>query len=193
LLGHTRYCAAQTFEALFLIHAMRCICESVYRGVDDARVARHRTHARRTLDYLLFGPPWQRIPSDWQPDLSNPTIFYQGPRQAIAVSLNDDRATPVFSDVQRWGPNYMPPDGLGGGVEIITIWPALSYVAQWTEGSAGKGLENTYMKRALDCWVPRASHDELLRAFADEASDPARDNSANWMGLAARLQALGVR
>jgi hypothetical protein len=186
-LGNTRYCVAQTFEAFFLVHAMRCMSESVYRGVDDAKVTELGRLGQHTADYLLFGPPWQRIPADWQPDPAHPTIFYQGPRQGIAVSMNDERVTPVFAA------NELPKDGLGGGVEIITLWPALAYVAEWTEGSAGKGLENKYLKRALDCWTPHASYKELAKAFAEQAGDPSRDNSVNWIGLLARLQNLGVR
>src|SRR6185503_19008215 len=97
-------------------HAMRCMSESVFRGVDDGKVGELGALAQRTLDYLLWGPPWQRIPADWQPDPAHPTIFNQGPRQGIAVSMNDERETPVFSDVARWGEKYMPKDGLGGGV-----------------------------------------------------------------------------
>jgi hypothetical protein len=165
----------------------------VYRDVDPRRVRELGALAQRTADYLFFGPPWQRIPGDWQPDPAHPTLFFQGPRQGIAVSLNDDRATPVFSDVAKYGPGYLPKDGLGGGVEIITLWPALTYVAEWTEGSAGKGLDNKYLKRALDCWSTHASFPELMHAFAEQAGDPSRDNSVNWIGLMARLQNLGVR
>lgn len=192
-LGHVRYHAAQTFEALFLVHAMRCIVESVYRDVDAPRAEVLVSLARRTVDYLFFGPPWQRIPADWQPDPAHPTIFFQGPRQGIAVANADDRVTPVFSDASRFGPNYLPPDGLGGGVEIVTIWPALQYVAEWTQDSAGRGLENRYLRRALDCWTPHASFAELLTAFREQASDPSQDGSAHGSGLAGLLQSLGVR
>lgn len=193
VLGNTKYCVAQTFEALFLVHAMRCMSESVYRDVEPRKVRELGALAQRTADYLFFGPPWQRIPADWQPDPAHPTIFYQGPRQGIAVSLNDDRATSVFSDASQHGPGYLPKDGLGGGVEIITQWPALAYVAEWTEGSAGKGLENKYLERALDCWSSHATYKDLMQAFAEQAGDPSRDNSVNWFGLMARLQNLGVK
>lgn len=192
-LGHTRYCAAQCFECLFLVHAMRCISESVYRGVDEPRRAVLSKLAQRTGEYLLFGPPWQRIASEWQPDLDHPTLFFQGPRQGIAVSLNDERATPVFSDASRWGKDYMPADGLGGGVEIVTIWPFLAYLADWTQASAGAGLDNRYLKRALECWTPHASFKDLLASFHEQAADPSNDNSVNWIGLVGMLQALGVR
>ena len=192
-LGHTRYHAAQTFEELFLVHAMRCLAESVYRDVDEARRAQLGALARRGIDYLFFGPPWQRIPAGWQPDPAHPTIFFQGPRQGVAVAMNDERVTPVFSDAKRWGPNYLPPDGLGGGVEIHTIWPALQYVAEWTQDSAGKGLDNRYLRRALDCWTPHADFAALAAAFREQASDPSQDNSANWIGILALLQNLGVR
>jgi hypothetical protein len=192
-LGHTKYCAAQCFECLFLVHAMRCLNESVFRGVDEPRRVALEKLALRTVEYLFFGPPWQRIPSDWQPDPSHPTLFFQGPRQGIAVSMNDERATPVFSDASRWGPNYLPADGLGGGVEIVTIWPALEYGARITEDTAGHGLSNRYLKRALDCWTPHKTAGELLHAFYDQAVDPYADTSVHWIGLAALMQSLGVK
>ncbi|MBL8859863.1 MAG: hypothetical protein JNL28_15255 [Planctomycetes bacterium] len=193
LLGDNRYCVTQCFESLFLIHAMRCMSESVYRDVDEARRAQLGELARRGTDYLFFGPPWQRIQADWQPDPAHPTRFFQGPRQGIAVSLNDDRATPVFSVAEKWGANYLPPDGLGGGVEIWTIWPTLQYVAEWTDPSAGKGLENKYLKRTLDCWTTHANYRELVESFHEQAADASSDNAQNWIGLAGVLQNLGVR
>ena len=109
--------------------------ESVYRDVDDAKVAQLGALAQRTVDYLFFGPPWQRIPGRLAAGSEPSDDLLPGTEAGIAVSLNDRRATPVFSDVARWGADYMPKDELGGGVEIVTIWPALTYVAEWTEGT----------------------------------------------------------
>ncbi len=193
LLGHNRYCVAQTFECLFLVHAMRCMSESVYRDVEEPRRVQLGELARRAGEYLFFGPPWQRIQADWQPDPAHPTRWFQGPRQGIAVSLNDDRKTPVFSDVERWGPNYLPPDGLGQGVEIWTVWPTLQYLSDWTDGRDGSGKNNKWLKRALDCWTTHATYAALLDSFHESAQDASSDNAQNWIGLAGVLQNLGVK
>ena len=193
LLDPTKYAVAQTFECFFLLHALRCMNESVYRGVDDARRAELEAVLVKGVDYLMFGPAWQRIPNGWQPDPAHPTLFLSGPRQAIAIAPSDDYRSPPFSDRARWGANYLPADGLAGGVEIFHPWQALAYASDATQETAGKGLENRYLKRALACWTGHASYAALLADFAQQQGDPSQDNSSNWTGLAARLQALGVR
>jgi hypothetical protein len=56
--------------------------ESVFRGVDDE--TRGGLEARgQGVDYLFFGPAGPRRES-WQPYPAKPTLFLQGPRQAIA-------------------------------------------------------------------------------------------------------------
>jgi hypothetical protein len=187
LLGHTRYEATQTFESLFLVHAMRCMNESVFRGVDDGKRAELEKLVVRGVDYLFFGPPWGRVPNSWQPYPARPTLFLQGPRQAIAVALNDDYQSPPFCDQS---PEYLPPDGLGLGVEWFHPWAALSYAQQITEGTAGSGVSNKYFKRAIDCGKPHNSWKELVQDFAEQASDPSYDNSANWIGFLGKLQSL---
>lgn len=193
LLGDTRYAVTQTFECFFLIHALRCLNESVFRGVDDPRRKELEALAVRGVDYLMWGPPWARVANDWQPDPAHPTIFLQGPRQGIAIGLNDNYATPPFCDASRWGGGYLPKDGLGGGVEIFHPWAALSYAAECTQESAGKGLDNRYLRRTLDCWTPHASWKSLALDLHRQASDPSLDNSMNWIGLLGKLQSLGVR
>jgi len=193
LLGDNRYCVAQTFECLFLVHALRCMDASVYEGVDEARTAQLAGLAEKAGEYLFFGPPWQRIQADWQPDPAHPTLYFQGPRQGIAVSLNDDRKEAVFSDAARWGANYLPKDGLGQGVEIWTVWPTLQYLSQWTQETAGSGRNNKWLKRALDCWSTHASYAGLLKSFHEQARDASSDNAQNWIGLAGVLQNLGVK
>ena len=193
LLGHDKYAVAQAFECFFLIHAIRCVGESVLRGVDDARRAALEEIAVRGTDYLMWGPPWARMANGWQPDPARPTLFVQGPRQGIAISPNDDFASPPFSDAGRWGPDYLPPDGLGQGVEIFHPWAALSYVEEITRERAGAGLANKYLKRALDCAEPRASWREFLDGLHRQAADASLDNSPNWIGLVGKLQSLGER
>jgi hypothetical protein len=130
LFGHTRYAATQTFESLFLVHAMRCMNESVFRGVDDGKREALERVAVQGVDYLFFGPPWARVANNWQPYPANPTLFLQGPRQAVAVAMNDDYKTPPFCAQQ---PNYLPPDALSLGVEWYHPWAALSYAQEITD------------------------------------------------------------
>lgn len=191
VLGHTRYTVAQSFEHFFLIHAMRCMCESVYRGVDDQRRSALETLALRGLDYMMWGPLWGRQLNSWQPQPPTPPLWNQGPRSGIAISPNDDYKSPPFSNASVYGPNYVPPDGLGGGIEFFHPWAALSWAAEITDGRAGSGLDNRYLKRALDCGHPHANWRALLDDFYEQASNTSFDNSANWIGLLARLQVLG--
>ncbi|MBL8860726.1 MAG: hypothetical protein JNK02_01845 [Planctomycetes bacterium] len=192
--GSNTYTVSQAFECRFLIHAQRCLVESVHRGRNERLTQDLEALSVRAVEYLDFGPVWQRIPAGWQPDPARPSIFQQGPRSAFAISRNDERATPPFSDARHWGPNHLPEGGLGGGVEITYPWAALDWAARITEGgAAGRGLANRYLRRALDCGTPRSNWSERLAEFAETASNPSTDNSANWVGLVGRLQSLGVR
>jgi len=185
LLGHTKYVATQTFESLFLIHAMRCMNESVFRGVDDEKRGALEQLAVRGIDYMFFGPPWARLPSSWQPYPAKPTLFRQGPRQAIAVALNDDYETAPFCEQS---PEYLPPDGLGLGVEWYHPWAALSYAQEITDATAGSGLANRYLKRAIECgnWIGFLGKlQSLLRsARAEAARAPARPAEKSLNGAA---------
>jgi hypothetical protein len=188
-----RYNSTQAFESLFLIHALHCIDESVLRDVDDELRRELEDLAVRGVEYLYWGPPFRREAASWQPDPSHPTIYYQGPANYIAVAPNDGWKTPVFSDASRWGPGYLPPDGLENGIETFHCWQALSYAQEVTDGRSGTGLENRYLRRLLDCWIPHHDFGSLLHDLYDQANDPTYDNSPNWIGLAGKLQCLGVR
>jgi hypothetical protein len=187
LLGHARYAVTQTFESLLLIHAMRCMNESVFRGVEDERRSALEKLAVRGVDYLFFGPPWARVPNSWQPYPANPTVFLQGPRQAVAVAANDDYQTMPFCSQET---DYLPPDAFGLGVEWFHPWAALSYAQEITQGTAGSGLANRYLRRALQCGRPHANWRELVVDFGEQASDPSYDNSANWVSFLGKVQSL---
>ena len=193
VLGHTKYTTTQAFESLFLIHSMRCLNESVFRGTDDGRREALEGLALRAIDYLYWGPPWAKHQSEWQPDPKHPTLFFQGPRWGIAVSPNDDYASPPFSDEERWGKGYLPGDGLGGGVEFFHPWAALSFAEEITRATHGAGLENKYLKRSLACGEARPDWASKIRWLAEQSANDSLDNSANWIGYLGKLQALGVR
>lgn len=193
LFGHMNYAATQTFETLFLMHAMRTMNESVFRGVDDAKRAALEAIVVRGVEFLYFGPAWQSAPNSWQPDPTRPTLYWHGPRQAIAVSMNDDFRTPPFCDEAHWGKNYFPPDGFGLGVEWYHSWAALEYASRITDGTHGEGLMNRYLRRAIDCGKGHKGFKDLVADFGEQAADPTYDNSPNWIGLLGRLQALGLK
>lgn len=192
VLGDDRYTVTQTFETLFLLHGMRCVVESVFRGVDEARRSALEKLALRTLDYLYWGPPFARVAADWQPDPAHPSVYLQGPRWGFAISKNDPYETPPFADAAKWGPNYMPADGLGGGVETYHCFWALDWGRQISESSAGRGLDNKYLRRTLECWVPHKDFGELKKALEEQTRDESQDNSCNWIPFLGALQALGV-
>jgi hypothetical protein len=193
MLGNNKYAVMQTFEALFLMNAMRSMNESVFRDVDERRRHALEVLVVRGLDYLMWGRPWTRGPNSWQPDPAHPTIFLNGPRQGIAVAMNDDYATPPFCDASRWGPNYLPEDGLGSGIEIFHEWMPLDYAQEITDDSAGHGLENRYLRRAIDCGNGHKDFRDLARDLEQQTENSSFDNSANWIGLLGKLQSLGVR
>ena len=192
-LFEARYHSTQVFESLFLMHGIRCINESVLRDVDDDLRNDLEELVVQGVDYLYWGPPFSRQPASWQPNPSRPTVFYQGPRNYIAVARNDGWKTPVFSDADHWGAGYLPSDGLESGPELFHCWQALSYAHQITNGRAGTDLDNRYLRRLLDCWIPHDNFSELVRDLYDQAQDPSYDNSPNWIGLVGKLQNLGVR
>jgi hypothetical protein len=193
VLGNERFTVTQTFESEFLIHALRCLDESVLRGVDPARSAAVEELALRAIDFLFWGPVFQRIQADWQPDPKHPTVYVQGPRWGFAISNNDDYATPPFADANKWGPNYLPPDGLGGGVELTYGLYLLDWARTLSEGKAGSGLENKYLKRALEYGVPHKDFASLAHDLEAQTRGFSEDNSASWAPFLATLQTLGVR
>jgi hypothetical protein len=192
-----RYVSAQVFECLFLVHAMHCTIESVLEGVDDALAAEVEALALRSIDYLYWGPPFQRVASSWQPDPANPTRFEHGPRNYVAVAPNDNWKSPVFSDAERWGEGYLPPDGLESVVETTHCWQALSFAQDASEAlpgtDAGVGLENRYLERLLDLGIGHPSFGTLLSTLYDRMRNATYDDSPNWIGVVGKLQAAGVR
>jgi hypothetical protein len=167
---------------------MRCINETVLRGVDDARRVELEALVLRGIETLYFSPLFQRIPNNWQPDPANPTIFVQGPRQVMAVSRNDDYATPPFSDASVYGPHYQPEGGYLGNVEYFHCAWALDYAARL----APPDQAERFRHRILDCGVPDASYAERYAGWQKQAPDDSYDNSSNWVEFAGWLQRSGL-
>ncbi len=183
-----RWMMQQSFESLFLTHAMRCMNETVFRGVDDARRAELEGLVLRGIETLYFGPLFQRIPDNWQPDPAMPTRFVQGPRQGMAIALNDNYATAPFCDAKVYGPDYQPEDGYVGNVEYFHCAWALDYASRIAPTEQAERLR----RRILDCGVPDASFSARYAAWQKQAPDDSYDNSANWVEFAGWLQRSGL-
>jgi hypothetical protein len=185
VLGHPGYDATQTFETQFLLHAMRCMNETVFRGVDTASFDRLAALHRRTVEFLFFGPVWREDPGR---EAGAPSVG--GPRTGFAVALSDGYVKPPFSDEKAWGKAYMPPDGIGSGPELFYGWQSLEYAARLSQESAGTGLENRYLQRALLYGSAKPDHALLLQGLFAGTIRRSSDTSSTWAGFAGYLQSL---
>ena len=185
VLGNEYYTVTQTFESLLLIHGLRCLDESVLRGVDEARRSELERLVLRAVDYLYWGAPFERIAADWQPDPRHPTIFVQGPRFGFAISRNDDYKSAPLAE--------LPPECRGGGIESTHGLWVLEWARELSDPGAGKGLENRYLRRALDYGLPHKDFGALMRDLEAQTREFSQDNSGNWAPFLAALQQLGVR
>ena len=116
-------------------------------------------------------------------------VTLSGPRWHFAVA--PEGGVP-YSDSEHWGENYLPEDGLDGGVETFYAWAALEYGALISEGKAGIGLGNIYLRRARATWTQPRTWGALLSEMFAQASRDSNDNSGNWAGFVGRLQVLGA-
>jgi hypothetical protein len=184
VLGHERYTVTQTSESFYLIHALRCLDQSVLRGSDERLRQEVDALALRAVDFLFFGPPFQRIAAEGQRDPRRPSVYVQGPRWGFAISKNDDYKTPPFADP--------PLDGWGGGIEgMHGLW-VLAWARELSDRGSGLGLDNRYMRRALEYGVPHKDFEALARELEEQSCEFSRDNSVNWAPFLAALQQLGV-
>lgn len=191
LFGGTPYEGSHAFQSELLTIALRSLAESVFRGVDEGRRAALEDVLVRATEYLFFDAPFVRERESW----SSPEdpVWTQGPIWGFAVGFRDDWETPPFCDTTRWGPNYLPPDGVRHGVETFYGWALLAYAADATQASAGAGLKNRYLRRGLDYGHPKRSWKELWREMVRNASQPEYDPTPNATGYLARLQLFGAR
>ncbi|MEM7516786.1 MAG: hypothetical protein AAF368_07660, partial [Planctomycetota bacterium] len=194
ILQTDKYYAAQSFECLFLLHAMRGVMESVYEnsGIaadEELRQALEELHLR-TVEYMFWGPIFVRFQPPYQPDPKNPTRFYWGPRAGFGVAMKDDYATPPFSDEEHWGEDYMPADALKHDVDVNYNWQALSYAEELTRETHGAGLDNRYLARSLDCWLQFEDWTAMLQEFYRTTAQRSVENSKNWIGFVAKVRNL---
>lgn len=182
-----RHASSQTFESHFLLHAERCLIESVLDGVDPQRATALLQLHHRALDYLYWGPAW----SDPRPTLHSETPL-AGPRWHFAVAPKEGFEAVPYCESSRWGEDYLPPDGLDLGVETRYGWGALEYaLSRPLEGEAG-GLESRFLTRSLDIGVPSPDVHTRVRGLFRQASKESSDHSGSWAGYVGALQSLGV-
>ncbi len=183
-----RYASSQTFESLFLLHAERCLIESVLKGVDSKRSAALLELHHRALHFLYWGPVW----SGPRETLHSETP-QAGPRWHFAVAPKQGFELEPYCDVSKWGEDFLPDDGLDLGVETRYGWGPLEYaMTHPLRGEAG-GLESRYLTRSLDVGLPARDVYSRVRGMFREASRESNDHSGSWAGYVGSLQALGVR
>jgi len=190
LLQNPKYEGAHAFQSQLLLLAQRSLVESVLRGVDDGRRQALEELFLRTVDYLYWGPVWQRREKERRG--GGEPVFEEGPRWAFAVARSDDYATPPFSDAGRWGKDYLPPDGFNGGLELTYGYCTLSLAAELTQESDGVGAQNRYLRRVLRYGPGYADLDAVWRALFLGQAERGLDRTSTMGGFLARLQELGV-
>ena len=75
-------------------------------------------------------------------------------------------------------------------VVIVLVSAACSAAGRPTGGT---GLTNRFLRRAIDCGRPHKTWRDLVLDFMQQSSDPAYDNSANWVSLLGKIQSLQRR
>jgi hypothetical protein len=182
-----RHASSQTFETHFLLHAERCLIESVLEGVDPERATALLQLHHRALEFLYWGPVW----SDPRPTLHSETPL-AGPRWHFAVAPKEGFGATPYCESSRWGPDYLPADGLDLGVEIRYGWGPLQYALSRPTGGGAGGLESRFLTRSLDLGVPSPDVHTRVRGLFREAARESSDHSGSWAGYAGALQSLGV-
>jgi hypothetical protein len=176
------HAGAQSFEALLLVHGLRCLDASVFEEVAPNRSKLLRELALRAIDYLFFGPPWQQAKSGGQ----------RGPARAFAVAPADARRDP-YAAGEGGTDREFPPDGVAPQVEVLYGWEALAWAASLTDPDQGPGPRNRFLVRALAYGKGADDLQALEAALARRAGAPSRDDSGNWAGFLGYLQALVKR
>ena len=182
-----RHAAAQAFECALLLHAERCLLESVLRGEDPELVAALEEQFLRAVDYLAFGPVFGCVDEPRAPGR-----VACGPRWQFAVAPVEPAWAAPYSDESVWGVRHLPEGGLGGGVECLYTLAVLEYAATLSEPRAGAGLENRYLRRILDCGSRFESPAAFLREAIARGARDSSEEAQNWEALIGRLQVLGV-
>ena len=142
------HAGGQAFESLFLLHAKRCLIESVLADRAPQLADELRAVHQRALDYLFWGPVWDCVPAGGQTAC--------GPRWHFATAPRDDWAAPPYCDEPTYGARYLPHDGLSGKVDTTYVWGPLEYGMLVAQGDKGPTLDDRYLRRTLTSTYSRA-------------------------------------
>lgn len=187
-----RFDAAMSYQLAFLLHARRVLVEGVFRGVDEARAEGLCASFFAAVEYLYWGPPFQRVEDRWAPGhlSAGPTAqFAVAPRTAEG---GESQELPYCFE-ERWGPGYLPPEGrVPDLVETYYPWDILTYADEWAR-EAGRSDAGRYLERALILGESVATHGARVERMrlADGRTDLL--TSGNHAAYLARVQALGER
>lgn len=179
-----RYASSQAFECAFLLHAERALLESVLRGVDDDLTQQMEEQYLRAVDYLFDGPVYECI--------DDPRAGRQcGPRWHFAVAPDAGYRDAPYCDSSVWGPDYLPEDGRGGGVETLYALATLEYAYLLTR-EENPGPDNPNLLRALELGSQAGTWPEFVSDLWSRSARDTSEASHVWEGLLARIQDLGA-
>ena len=176
------HAGGQAFESLFLLHAKRCLIESVLADRAPQLADELRAVHQRALDYLFWGPVWDCVPAGGQTAC--------GPRWHFATAPRDDWAAPPYCDEPTYGARYLPHDGLSGKVDTTYVWGPLEYGMLVAQGDKGPTLDDRYLRRTLTCDRAAGRWDVLVQHRFATAQRDGSDLSGNWASLVGRVQTL---
>lgn len=183
-----RFDCCQSFQVMFLLHSMRCINESVLRGVDMESFEILADLHNRSLEYMFFGPVY----THFQGERWGGTVNQAGPFNRFAVAPKGLIETVPYSFKEKWGPDYLPPGGHEPYVDTTYLLPPLEYGFHLTHEAGKDPLENRYLKRSLATGGVPGSWQKMLRDYRVSLQYPHTDNSHNTGSFVALLQNLGA-
>ncbi|MFT4648988.1 MAG: hypothetical protein ACI9X4_002222 [Glaciecola sp.] len=183
-----RFDCCQSFQVMFLLHAMRCINESVLRGVDEESFDVLAKLHNKSLEYMFFGPVYTHFKGErWGGPVSQ-----AGPFNRFAVAPKGLIATVPYSNVKKWGSDYLPPGGHEPYVDTTYLLPPLEYGFLLTYEQGQEPLQNRYLKRSLATGSVPGSWAKMKQEYLVSLRYPHTDNSNNTGSFIALLQSLGA-
>ncbi|MDF1837194.1 MAG: hypothetical protein P1V35_04945, partial [Planctomycetota bacterium] len=183
-----RFDCCQSLQVMFLLHSMRCINESVLRHVDMENFETLAELHNKSLEYMFFGPVY----THYQGQRWGGPVNQAGPFNRFAVAPKGLIATVPYSNVEKWGENYLPPGGHEPYVDTTYLLPPLEYGFHLTHEEGQDPLQNRYLKRSLATGGVPGNWETMLREYRISLQYPHTDNSHNTGSFVALLQNLGA-
>ncbi|MEZ6013506.1 MAG: hypothetical protein R3F49_00200 [Planctomycetota bacterium] len=187
-----RFDAAQSYQIAFLLQARRALVESVFRGVDAARTKALQESFLAGVDYLYFGPPFQRVIDRWS---KGERVAGPSSQFAVAPRAADGGESDLlpYCYAERWGPDFLPEGGrVPDSIDTTYPWDVLTYAEAWAR-ELGRAAPERYLERTLALGRQAASPAELVQRMRLEDGRSDLSASGNRAAFLARIQALGLR